>query len=153
MTYNPRYTLSDYEKLLREGCKFLRLDPPGDLFDAIQTLEMFYRHIPSVTHYPVYLGSVDKMLEPFMDDPDAERLMRSFLIFLDRTIPDSYCHMNLGPEATRAGRMIVKIQTELKNAIPSITLLYDPDVTPDDFAEDCVRQAELCKPQGIQQAV
>ena len=144
VTYNPRYTLPDYEKLLREGCKFLRLDPPDNLFDAIQTLEMFYRHIPSVTHYPVYLGSVDKMLEPFMDDPDAERLMRSFLVFLDRTIPDSYCHMNLGPEATRAGRMIVKLQTQMKNAIPSITLLYDPDITPDDFAQECVQCALAC---------
>lgn len=142
--YQPRYTLPDYEKLLREGCKFLRLDPPKSLFEAIQVLEMFYRHIPSVTHYPVYLGSVDKLLEPFMDDEHAYELIRSFLIFLDRSIPDSYCHMNLGPEATRAGRMIVEIQTELNNAIPSITLLYDPDITPDDFAEKCVLCALNC---------
>lgn len=26
-TYAPRYILPDYEKLMREGCKFLRLDP------------------------------------------------------------------------------------------------------------------------------
>lgn len=144
VTFHPRYTLPDYEKLLREGCAFLRLAPPKTLFEAIQTLEMFYRHIPSVTHYPVYLGSVDKLLEPYMDDPHAYELLRSFLIFLDRTIPDSYCHMNLGPEATCAGRMIVAIETELKHAIPSITLLYDPDVTPDDFAEQCVACALAC---------
>jgi len=137
-TYQPRYTLPDYEKLMREGCRFLRLDPPKNLFEATQVLEMFYRHIPSVTHYPVYLGSVDKMLEPFMDDEHAYEIMKSFLIFLDRTIPDSYCHMNIGPETTKAGEMIVEIQTELKNAIPSITLLYDPDITPDEFAEKCV---------------
>lgn len=103
VTYQPRYILPDYEKLMREGCKFLRLDPPENLFEAIQTLEIFYRHVPSVTHYPVYLGSVDKLLEPFMDDENAYKLIKSFLIFLDRSIPDSYCHMNLGPEATRAG--------------------------------------------------
>lgn len=144
VTYQPRYILPDYEKLMREGCKFLRLDPPENLFEAIQTLEIFYRHVPSVTHYPVYLGSVDKLLEPFMDDENAYKLIKSFLIFLDRSIPDSYCHMNLGPEATRAGEMIVEIETELKNAIPSITLLYDPDITPDDFAEKCVICALNC---------
>ena len=88
VTYQPRYILPDYEKLFREGCKFLRLDPPKTLFEAIQTLEIFYRHVPSVTHYPVYLGSVDKLLEPFMDDEHAYELIRSFLIFLDRSIPD-----------------------------------------------------------------
>lgn len=144
VTYQPRYTLPDYEKLIREGCTFLRLEPPKCLFEAIQILEMFYRHIPSVTHYPVYLGSVDKLLEPFMDDEHAYELIRSFLIFLDRSIPDSYCHMNLGPEATRAGEMIVEIETELNNAIPSITLLYDPDITPDDFAKKCVICALNC---------
>ena len=40
--------------------------------------------------------------------------------------------------------MIVEIETELKNAIPSITLLYDPDITPDDFAEKCVLCALNC---------
>lgn len=144
VTYQPRYIFPDYEKLMREGCKFLRLDPPENLFEAIQILEIFYRHVPSVTHYPVYLGSVDKLLEPFMDDENAYKLIKSFLIFLDRSIPDSYCHMNLGPEATRAGEMIVEIETELKNAIPSITLLYDPDITPDDFAEKCVICALNC---------
>lgn len=144
-TYQPRYILPDYEKLFREGCKFLRLDPPTNLEEAIMTLEIFYRHVPSVTHYPVYLGSVDKLLEPFIEDEkQAYHMIRNFLIFLDRTISDSYCHMNLGPEATRAGRMIVEIQTELKNAIPAITLLYDPDITPDDFAEECVTCALAC---------
>ncbi len=40
-TYCPRYTLPDYEKLMREGCRFLRLDPPKTLFEATQTLEMY----------------------------------------------------------------------------------------------------------------
>lgn len=145
VTYAPRYILPDYEKLLREGCSFLRLGPARTLEDAIMNLEIMYRFVPSVTHYPVYLGSVDKMLEPFIEDEeDAYRQIRRFLIFLDRTIPDSYCHMNLGPEATKAGRMIVEIQTELQNAIPSITLLYDPAITPDDFAAACAECALRC---------
>ena len=52
-TYQASYILSDYEKLLREGRKFLRLDQPDNLFDTIQTLEIFYCHGPSVTNYPV----------------------------------------------------------------------------------------------------
>lgn len=28
VTYQPRYALPDYEKLMREGCKFLRLGSP-----------------------------------------------------------------------------------------------------------------------------
>ena len=145
-TYAPRYILPDYEKLMREGCRFLRLDPPTNLWEAVTVLEIFYQHIPSVTHFPVYLGPVDKLLEPFIkDEEEARKLIRHFLIFLDRTISDSYCHMNLGPEETRAGRMIVEIQKELwENAIPSMTLLYDPDITPDDFAKLCVECALAC---------
>ena len=143
--YAPRYILPDYEKLMREGCSFLRLSPPRDLWEAVEALEIIYQHVPSVTHFPVYLGSVDKMLEPFItDEEEAKKIIRHFLIFLDRTISDSYCHMNLGPEATRAGRMIVEIEKELQKAIPSITLLYDPDVTPDDFAAECVACALAC---------
>ena len=113
-TYAPRYILPDYEKLMREGCRFLRLDPPTNLWEAVTVLEIFYQHIPSVTHFPVYLGPVDKLLEPFIkDEEEARKLIRHFLIFLDRTISDSYCHMNLGPEETRAGRMIVEIQKGL----------------------------------------
>lgn len=144
-TYAPRYVLPDYEKLMREGCQFLRLDPPKDLWEAVEALMIFYRHVPSVTHFPVYLGSVDKMLEPFIEDEkEAKKIIRHFLIFLDRTISDSYCHMNIGPEATRAGRMIVEIEKELQKAMPSITLLYDPDITPDDFADACVECALAC---------
>lgn len=145
VTYQPRYILPDYEKLFREGCRFLRLDPPQNLEEAIMTLEIFYRHVPSVTHFPVYLGSVDKLLEPFIkDEKEAYHMLRNFLIFIDRTISDSYCHMNLGPEETKAGRMILEIQKELQNAIPSITLLYDPDITTDSFAEQCVQCALVC---------
>ena len=144
--YAPRYILPDYQKLINEGCKFLRLDPPTNLWEAVTVLEIFYQHIPSVTHFPVYLGSVDKMLEPFIEDEEeAKKAIRHFMFFLDRTISDSYCHMNLGPEATRAGRIIVEVQKEMcNNAIPAITLLYDPDITPDDFAKECVECALAC---------
>lgn len=145
LPYTPRYILPDYDKLMREGCEYLRLPPPKTLFEAITTLEIFYRHVPSVTNFPVYMGSIDTMLEPFIEDEEEARfLVRSFLTFIDRTISDSYCHANLGPQATRAGEMILDAQIEMGNAIPGITLLYDSDVTPDAFAEKAIRCALLC---------
>jgi hypothetical protein len=42
------------------------------------------------------------------------------------------------------GNLILDIEMELKNAIPSITLLYDPDITPDNFAVKCVSCALCC---------
>lgn len=145
LPYTPRYLLPDYEKLMKDGCAYLRLPPPKTLFEAVTTLEMFYRHVPSITNFPVYLGSLDTLLEPFIgDEEEARYLIRSFLTFIDRTISDSYCHVNLGPKATRAGEMILDAQIEMQNAIPGMTLLYDPEVTPDPFAEKAVQCALLC---------
>ncbi|MBP1918213.1 YjjI family glycine radical enzyme [Youngiibacter multivorans] len=147
LPYAPRYILPDYQKLMDEGCQFLRLKPPSTLSEAILTLEIFYRHVPSVTHYPVYLGRVDKMLEPFIDgvsEEEARREIRNFLFFLSRSIPDSYCHMNIGPEETRAGKYILDAEMKLQEAIPSITMLYDEKVTSDDFSEKALSCAQLC---------
>ncbi|MEG1720472.1 MAG: YjjI family glycine radical enzyme [Pseudoflavonifractor sp.] len=145
--YAPRYILPDYEKLLESGCKFLRLDPPTNLFEAISALEIFYHHVPSVTHFPVFIGKLDKLLDRFITDEneaEAKVLIKSFLRHIDRTIDDSFCHANIGPEATRAGKLILEAELELQDAIPGLTLLYDPEITPDDFATDCVRTALRC---------
>jgi len=74
--YAPRYICPNYQKLLDEGCKFLRLEKSETLLDAINNLLIFYHHVPSVTRYPVY--------------------------------------------------------------IPNMTILYDEDITPDDFGEKAV---------------
>ena len=69
---------------MREGSKFLQLDPPKDIYEAINSLLIFYKNVPSVTNYPVYLGNIDELLEPFMDDvysgknmdrPDMQRML------------------------------------------------------------------------------
>ncbi len=153
--YCPRYLLPDYEKLMKNGCKFLRIDPPRNLKDAILALKIFYRHVPSVTHYPVYLGRLDRLLESFIEDEQqAYELIYDFLVFLDRSIPDSYCHANIGPEQTVTGSIIVEIETKLKKAIPSITLLYDPEITPNNFVQKCVICELACaKPSFANDAV
>ncbi len=147
LPYAPRYILPDYQKLMDEGCQFLRLAPPKTLDEAILTLEIFYRHVPSVTHYPVYLGRVDQMLESFIDtvsEEEARLKIKHFMFFLSRSIPDSYCHMNIGPEETKTGKYILDSEMESKEAIPSITMLYDTNITSDQFAEKALQCSQLC---------
>lgn len=133
----PRYIVPDYAKLMKEGCKFLRLEPPTDLYEAVNTLLIFYKHVPSVTNYPVYVGQLDELLEPFMDtieESAARKIIRLFLLHMDRTVLDSFAHGDIGPQDTKAGRMILEVEAELQTAVPNITLKYEEGVTPDDFA-------------------
>lgn len=137
--YRPRYILPDYEKFMREGSAFLRLAPPETLEEAIHFLLIFYKQIPSVTTMPVYLGNLDTLLEPFITDEEKDlAAIRLFLIHLDRTITDSFTHGNIGPLDTRAGRLILRAEAELKNAVPNLTLKYSAE-TPDDFALEAIR--------------
>lgn len=140
----PRYIVPDYYKLMREGCAFLQLAPPQDLYEALNTLLIFYKNVPSITNYPVYLGDLDKLLEPFIEDVEeeqAKKMIRLFLMHIDRTILDSFSHADLGPEATKVGRLILEAERELQDAVPNITMRYAADITPDDFAIECVKTA------------
>lgn len=150
--YRPRYIMPDYEAAVKKGCEFLQLDPPKDLDEVIQFLEILYRHVPSITSYPVYLGSIDRLIEPFLEgvsDEEAEKKLRLFLIYLDRTITDGFCHANLGPEETRTGRIILKLEKELQNAVPNLTLKYDPDITPDAYGELALYTSLYCANPAI----
>ncbi len=143
--YAPRYIVPDYEKLMKEGCEFLNLEAPKDLYEAINTLLIFYKHVPSVTHFPVYIGNIDYLLDPFIEDEElARKLIKLFLLNIDRTISDSFCHANIGPKMTKAGKIILEVERELQNSTPNITLKYDPDVTPDEFAIEAIKTALSC---------
>ena len=86
--YTPRYVLPDYELAMRNGLDYLELAPPTDLDDALAFLQIMYAHVPSVTTYPVYLGDLDKVLEPFVtDEMSDEELDREAPPFLDRDRP------------------------------------------------------------------
>jgi hypothetical protein len=69
----PRYIVPDYGKLFREGCAFLDLGPPADLDEALNVLSIFVRHVPSVTNFPVFIGFLDRLLEPFVQREDREK--------------------------------------------------------------------------------
>ena len=133
----PRYIIPDYAKFLKEGSKFLQLNPPTDLYEALNSLMIFYKHVPSVTNYPVYVGQLDELLEPYIDTVDeaqAKKMLKLFLTQMDRTILDSFSHANIGPRETKAGRLLLEAEKELENAVPNLSFKYDEDITPDDFA-------------------
>lgn len=143
--YAPRYVLPDYDLLFRKGSPFLRLDPPKTLTDAIHTLLIFYHHVPSITRFPVYIGRIDKLLNPFIEDEaQAREQIKWFLIQLDRTIDDSFCHGNIGPQETLAGNIILDLLKDLQNVTPNLTLLYNPKITSNSFAQKCVSTSMAC---------
>ncbi len=139
--YKGRYILPDYEKFMKNGSKYLNLQPPENIWEAVNNLLILYQHVPSVTSFPVYAGNLDTLLEPFVvDEEESCRAIRLMLIHMDRTLRSSYCHANLGPKETKAGRMILKISRELQASTPSITLKYNSETT-DDFAIDAINTA------------
>ena len=66
--YRTRYCLPDYELFLKQGSEFLMLEPPKDIWDAVGNLLCLYHNIPDDGGLPVYIGCLDKLLEPFVKD-------------------------------------------------------------------------------------
>lgn len=141
--FRPRYILPDYEKFVKNGSEFLKIDPPEDFDELLFALMTIYRHVPSITNFPVYLGNLDTLIDPFIKDLSDEEVVKKLILFLnylDRTITDSFCHANLGPEETRAGNLILEAESHLINAVPNFTIKYDENKTSDEFmrkAIDC----------------
>ena len=139
--YRPRYNLPDYGRLLEHGSDFLELPPALDLDEALAHLLIAYTQVPSITTYPVWLGDLDALLEPYagdMDDATLHRKLRLFWISLDRVLPDAFTHANLGPHDTRIGRMALRLERELLQVVPNLSLKVDPELTPDDLVRDAV---------------
>lgn len=137
MPFRPRYFCPDYDLLFKKGCEFLDLKAPTDLLEAINVLEVFYAHTPTVGTFPVYIGDLDVLLNPFVEKEDpafAKKCLRLFLQFIDRVFPDSFVHANLGPHDTITGRMILELTEEMQLAVPNLTIKYDPNITNDEFA-------------------
>ncbi len=133
--YRPRYIVPDYASFMARGSAFLGLAPPRDIWEATANLLILYRHVPSVTTFPVYLGDLDALLEPFVrDEAEARKAIGLFLLQIDRTINDSFCHADIGPDETVAGRLILELSREQRNAVPNLSLKYDPERTNDEFA-------------------
>ena len=145
--YRPRYILPDYDLFMKKGCEFLRLTLPNDIWEAVNNLLIIYKHVPSITTMPVYLGNLDYLLEPFITDEDeARKAIKFLLIHLDRTITDSFCHGNIGPKVTKAGKLILEIERVLEDSVPNLTLKYSRE-TSDEFALESIKTAlKVAKP-------
>lgn len=134
--YRPRYILPDYSVYIKKGCQFLDLPPPKDLDEALDGLLIIYSHVPSITTFPVYIGRLDELLDPFITDEEQDYIkIKRFLNHIDKTVPDSFCHANIGPYDTKAGRLILKAVIELENPTPNMTIRYDKAKTSREFAE------------------
>lgn len=135
--YRPRYILPDYTVYIEKGCQFLDLPAPKTLDEALDGLLIIYSHVPSITTFPVYIGRLDIMLDPFLTGNDEEDFIKikRFLNHVDKTVPDSFCHANIGPVDTKAGRLILQAVIELENPTPNMTIRYNKEKTSREFAE------------------
>ena len=141
--YRPRYIVPDYELFMKQGSKFLNLEVASDIWEAINNLLILYKHVPSITTMPVYLGNIDYLLEPYIkDEEEAYRAIKIFLKHIDSTITDSFCHANIGPKDTKAGRIILKVMAELELPTPNLTLKYS-DETTDKISIEAIKTALL----------
>ena len=68
--YRARYITPDYEVFMKQGSKFLEIKPAKDIWEATTNLLILYNHVPSITTYPVYLGNLDTLLEPYIKDEE-----------------------------------------------------------------------------------
>jgi hypothetical protein len=105
--YRPRYTLPDYDLALRQGSRFLELDPPRTFDDATTFLLAMYANVPSITGYPVWFGDLDRLLEPFaadLDDDELHQRLRRFWVLLDRLFPDAFAYERRSPCIERSAR-------------------------------------------------
>jgi YjjI family glycine radical enzyme len=139
--YRPRYILPDYAVLLANGSAHLELPAPTTLAQAADTLLIAYTNVPSITGYPVWLGDLDVLLEPFaaeVDDEELDAQMRRFWVAIDRMLPDAFVHANLGPNDLRVTRAILGVDAALKQVVPNLTLRVDPQLTPDSLLAQAV---------------
>lgn len=136
--YRPRYVVPDYDLFMKQGSKFLMLDPPKDIWDAVSNLLILYRFVPSVIAGPVYIGHIDRLLEPFVkDEEEARHAIRIFLTHVDRTISDSFCHANIGPYDTKAGRIILDLSAEMQRPVPNMSMIFNEHTSPE-FAKKAI---------------
>ena len=151
--YRPRYVLPDYELAMGRGSEHLELDPPTNLDEAINFLLILYTQVPSITGFPVFLGDIDALLLPFVDDVSDEDLrekLRLFWISLDRILPDGFVHANIGPQDNRVLRTILDVEREVQQIVPNLSLKVDPVHTSDDLLLDAIGTVfETAKPHFV----
>ena len=151
--YRPRYLLPEYRRVLENGSDFLELPIAKNLDDALAFLLIMYSATPSITGYPVYFGDLDALLLPYINDVSDEDLhlkLKRFWISLDRMFPDAFAHTNLSPVYNRVAKEILRLERELFQVVPNISLKVDPELTSEEYLLDAVHTVFACgKPHFI----
>ncbi len=57
---------------IKKGCEFLELPATKNLDEALDGLLILYSHVPSITTFPVYIGRLDMLLDPFITDEEQD---------------------------------------------------------------------------------
>ena len=78
--------------------EFLELPAPKNLDEALDGLLILYSLRTITTTFPVYIGRLDVLLDPFITDEEEDYIkIKCFLNHVDKTEPDPFCHANIGP--------------------------------------------------------
>lgn len=150
--FKPRYVLPDYAKFLAQGSEHLELDPATNFDEALNLLTILYHHVPSVTSIPVYLGLLDDVLMPYIGDLTEQQIyqkIKLFWIMLDRTLPDAFMHVNIGPTDNIICRTILRVDAELKQIAPNLTFMYDEKITPESLLRQATDNICVCSKPHI----
>lgn len=150
--YKPRYVLPDYERFLQLGSAWLELEPAQDFDDALSMLTILYHHVPSVTSMPVYLGHLDRLLQPYVIILTEDELfirIKRFWRYLDRTLPDAFMHANIGPNDSPLVRAILRVDAELKQVVPNLTFIYDAEFTSEELLLQVTKNICQCNKPHI----
>ena len=150
--FKARYILPDYAKFLAQGSKHLELSAAKNFDEALNLLTILYHHVPSVTAIPVYLGQLDTVLMPYvgsLSDAQIYQKIKLFWIMLDRTLPDAFMHVNIGPSDNIICRTILRVDAELQQVAPNLTFMYDASVTPDDLLKVATDNICVCSKPHI----
>ena len=141
----PRYVLPDYALALSKGSYYLDVLSPENLDEALAfLLAMYGAGVPSITGYPVSLGDLDTLLEPYLGDLSEEEIddrLRLFWRTVDRQLPDRVRPRGPRPDDGRAVRAILRVDRELRQVVPNLSLRVDPARTPDGLLHDAVLTA------------
>ncbi len=137
LPYRPRYILPNYYRFVEKGCTYLSIDPPDNLENLLDGLFILYHHIPSINSYPVYLGPLDRLIDPFLTENEASdyQKIKRFLNQLNKTIVNTYCHTDIGTNPTKAGMHLFKALIDLGRANFQIVYRYDSEENSDELTQ------------------
>ena len=92
---------------------------PKNLDEALDGLLILYSHVPSITTFPVYIGRLDMLLDPFITDEEQDYIkIKRFLNHVDKTVQIHSAMPILDLMTQKQGVLILKAVIELEAPTP-----------------------------------